>query len=61
MASMMGQCIVGIGGSVPAVFTLGAEVTPTQVRGKMLSYIAAFWMVGVTGLLMLLMLLESMA
>jgi MFS family permease len=36
---------VGIGGSVPAVFALGSEITPTTARGRMLSYIAAFWMV----------------
>lgn len=37
---------IGIGGSVPAVFTLGAEVTPSPIRGQMLSYIACFWMTG---------------
>jgi MFS family permease len=30
---------------VPAVFALGSEITPTTARGRMLSYIAAFWMV----------------
>jgi MFS family permease len=37
---------VGIGGSVPAVFSLGAEMFAPAVRGKLLSIIASFWMVG---------------
>jgi len=37
---------LGIGGSVPVVFSLGAEVFPSLVRGKYLSVIASFWMVG---------------
>mmetsp|Transcript_30811 Transcript_30811/g.57452 ORF Transcript_30811/g.57452 Transcript_30811/m.57452 type:complete len:509 (-) Transcript_30811:162-1688(-) len=37
---------IGIGGSVPSVFTLGAEVFPAHIRGKLLSVIASFWMVG---------------
>lgn len=37
---------LGIGGSVPIVFSLGAEVFPSTVRGKYLSVIASFWMVG---------------
>jgi MFS family permease len=37
---------LGIGGSVPAVFSLGAELFPTATRGKLLSVIASFWMVG---------------
>lgn len=37
---------LGIGGSVPAVFSLGAELFPTSTRGKLLSVIASFWMVG---------------
>ena len=37
---------VGIGGSVPAVFSLGAEIFASPVRGKYLSIIASFWMVG---------------
>eukprot|EP00597_Dinobryon_sp_UTEXLB2267_P009453 CAMPEP_0170092440 /NCGR_PEP_ID=MMETSP0019_2-20121128/25807_1 /TAXON_ID=98059 /ORGANISM="Dinobryon sp., Strain UTEXLB2267" /LENGTH=407 /DNA_ID=CAMNT_0010312871 /DNA_START=51 /DNA_END=1275 /DNA_ORIENTATION=+ len=37
---------IGIGGSVPTVFSLGAEIFPSNVRGKYLSIIAAFWMVG---------------
>lgn len=37
---------IGIGGSVPSVFTLGAEVFPSHIRGKLLSIIASFWMVG---------------
>lgn len=37
---------IGIGGSVPAVFSLGAEIFPAANRGKFLSVIASFWMVG---------------
>jgi MFS transporter, putative metabolite:H+ symporter len=33
---------IGIGGSVPSVFTLGAEIFPSLIRGKMLSFIARF-------------------
>jgi len=37
---------IGIGGSVPVVFSIGAEIFPDVVRGKYLSLIASFWMVG---------------
>lgn len=37
---------LGIGGSVPIVFAMGAELFPTRIRGKGLSLVAAFWMVG---------------
>ena len=37
---------LGIGGSVPIVFSMGAEIFPSDVRGKYLSLIASFWMVG---------------
>lgn len=37
---------LGIGGSVPIVFALGAEIFPCAIRGKQLSVIASFWMVG---------------
>lgn len=37
---------IGIGGSVPAVFSLGAEIFASSVRGKLLSLVASFWMVG---------------
>lgn len=37
---------IGIGGSVPAVFSLGAEMFAPAVRGRLLSTIASFWMVG---------------
>lgn len=37
---------IGIGGSVPIVFSLGAEVFPAPRRGQLLSVIASFWMVG---------------
>lgn len=44
---------IGIGGSVPSVFTLGAELFPSHIRGKLLSVVASFWMVGAifTGLM----------
>jgi MFS family permease len=31
---------IGIGGSVPSVFTLGAEIFPAHIRGKYLSVVA---------------------
>jgi MFS transporter, putative metabolite:H+ symporter len=34
---------IGIGGSVPSVFTLGAEIFPADIRGKLLSVVA--WLV----------------
>jgi len=37
---------IGVGASVPCLFTLGAELFPVQIRGVYLSYIASFWMVG---------------
>jgi MFS family permease len=37
---------IGIGGSVPAVFSLGAEIFASSVRGQLLSVIASFWMMG---------------
>lgn len=37
---------IGVGASVPCLFTLGAELFPVQTRGVYLSYIASFWMVG---------------
>lgn len=37
---------LGIGGSVPIVFSLGAEIFPASHRGHYLSVIASFWMVG---------------
>lgn len=36
----------GIGGSVPAVFSMGAEMFPSAIRGKLLSVVASFWMIG---------------
>lgn len=36
----------GIGGSVPVCFSLGAELFPNKIRGKLLSIVASFWMVG---------------
>ena len=36
----------GIGGSVPIVFSLGAELFPSAIRGKLISLVASFWMVG---------------
>ena len=37
---------LGIGASVPIVFSLGAELFPALIRGKLLSIIASFWMMG---------------
>ena len=37
---------LGIGGSVPIVFSTGAEIFPAHCRGQFLSIIASFWMVG---------------
>jgi len=37
---------IGIGASVPIVFSLGAEVFPSDSRGRYISLIASFWMVG---------------
>jgi VNT family MFS transporter (synaptic vesicle glycoprotein 2) len=34
---------LGIGGSIPTVFTLGAEIFSSNHRGKMLSYIARYF------------------
>ncbi|CAN0459686.1 unnamed protein product, partial [Ectocarpus sp. 8 AP-2014] len=36
----------GVGGSIPVVFTLGAELFTSRIRGAMVSLIASFWMVG---------------
>lgn len=37
---------IGIGCSIPTAFTLGAELFPTLKRGKLLSVVASFYMVG---------------
>jgi MFS family permease len=37
---------VGVGGSIPSVFTLYTEYLPVQRRGMLLSIVAAFWTVG---------------
>ena len=37
---------LGVGGSVPSVFTLAAELVPTQSRGAFMNAVAACWMVG---------------
>ena len=37
---------IGVGGSVPSVFTLFAEYLPVHKRGSMLTAVAWFWMVG---------------
>jgi len=37
---------VGVGGSIPSVFTLYTEYLPTKRRGMLLSIVAAFWTVG---------------
>ncbi|EGD77660.1 hypothetical protein PTSG_08752 [Salpingoeca rosetta] len=37
---------LGVGGSIPIVFTYTTEFLPTKQRGLYLSIVAAFWMVG---------------
>ncbi|XP_075248752.1 synaptic vesicle glycoprotein 2C-like isoform X2 [Convolutriloba macropyga] len=37
---------VGVGGSIPVVFSYFAEFQPKQHRGKMISVVAFFWMCG---------------
>jgi MFS family permease len=37
---------LGVGGSLPVAFTLGAEVFPRRLRGKMLSLVASAWVLG---------------
>lgn len=37
---------LGVGGSVPSVFTLFTEYLPVHRRGGMLTVVAWFWMVG---------------
>jgi len=37
---------VGVGGSIPVVWTYFAEFQPSQKRGGALSFLASFWMVG---------------
>eukprot|EP00499_Haloplacidia_sp_CaronLabIsolate_P014035 CAMPEP_0196770934 /NCGR_PEP_ID=MMETSP1104-20130614/1417_1 /TAXON_ID=33652 /ORGANISM="Cafeteria sp., Strain Caron Lab Isolate" /LENGTH=558 /DNA_ID=CAMNT_0042141049 /DNA_START=43 /DNA_END=1719 /DNA_ORIENTATION=+ len=37
---------IGVGGSVPCVFTLAAEVTPPHHRGALLNAVAWMWMAG---------------
>ena len=39
----------GVGGAMPAIFTLGSEVVPRKRRGLMLNIIAAHFMVGTVG------------
>uniref|UniRef100_A0A7S0K9W7 Major facilitator superfamily (MFS) profile domain-containing protein n=1 Tax=Leptocylindrus aporus TaxID=1398097 RepID=A0A7S0K9W7_9STRA len=37
---------IGIGGSIPPLFALAAEIAPRKCRGLVISIIASFWMVG---------------
>lgn len=37
---------VGIGGSIPIVFSLCTEIFPGRLRGKLITIVASFWMVG---------------
>lgn len=37
---------LGIGGSIPVLFSYFSEFVPPASRGKMISIVAAFWMVG---------------
>lgn len=39
---------LGIGGTVPILFSLGAEIFPQETRGRYLLVIASAWMVGAT-------------
>lgn len=52
------RCIagIGVGGTVPCIFTIGAELTPPKQRGFFLALIGWFWMVGsvITSLLAIL-------
>ena len=36
----------GIGAAVPVLFCLAAELSPAQVRGTIISFVASFWVVG---------------
>lgn len=36
---------IGIGATIPTVFTLAAEFVPTKHRGALLTLVASFWMV----------------
>jgi MFS family permease len=35
-----------VGGSIPVIFTFYSEVIPQLSRGKLMVWLAAFWMVG---------------
>lgn len=37
---------IGVGGSIPVVFSFMAEVLPTATRGRFMVMLASFWMVG---------------
>ncbi len=37
---------IGVGGSIPSVFTLYTEYLPTHRRGMLLSIVAGFWTIG---------------
>ena len=37
---------IGIGGSIPPLFTLSAELAPTSKRGLYVTIVASFWMIG---------------
>mmetsp|Transcript_9437 Transcript_9437/g.15146 ORF Transcript_9437/g.15146 Transcript_9437/m.15146 type:complete len:503 (+) Transcript_9437:23-1531(+) len=39
-------CGVGVGGTVPSIFTLGVELMPQKRRGYFITVIAFFWVVG---------------
>lgn len=39
-------CGIGVGGAVPAVFSLAAEYAPRSQRGFLINIVCAFWMVG---------------
>eukprot|EP00042_Codosiga_hollandica_P040885 m.357899 g.357899 ORF g.357899 m.357899 type:complete len:556 (+) comp55978_c1_seq1:140-1807(+) len=37
---------IGVGGSIPVIFTFYSEILPKETRGKLMVILAAFWMVG---------------
>lgn len=36
---------IGVGGGIPVLFTLCAEHSPSQKRGKYIAVVASFWMI----------------
>lgn len=40
---------IGVGGSIPVVFAYFSEFVPVHNRGKMITALASFWMIGMVG------------